>query len=411
MKNDKIILILSAAGLMVLSPGSTVISAQEPAGYTLLDCYRLALKQSETVAVRRELIDEAEGIMKEAFSGILPNVSYSHTETWQDGDQKTESRFVFSQPLFRGFKEFAAIAGGHSRKEQRLLELERAKQILFRDVADAFYLYLSFQQDIDVLESIQMTLTDRIDELKKRESLGRSRQSELASVEARISRLDADIEGVRTKQEVARQLLEFLTGQMIERLIDDQPIDNDLTLSESLQEAVGQRPDVAALKEVWVQSQKQVTIARAGYYPEVVLDANQYTKSETDKDWDVALSVDVPLFQGGETAGQVRQAKSQANQSQLRYEEIQRTALLEINNAYSRFSSSLRRQEALRKALEAIQKNYDLQQEDFRINLVNNLDVLQALEDLQDSKRDYIAVQNQLKQFYWQLKVALGQIP
>jgi len=145
----------------------------------------------------------------------------------------------------------------------------------------------------------------------------------------------------------------------------------------------------------------------------VSLDGNHYTKrvgNSDDVDWDATLTVDVPLFQGGETRGLVAEARSQANQSELIYRESKRNAALEIKNAFSQYQGALRRFSALKTALNATQKNYDLQKEDFRLNLVNNLDVLQALEELQDSRRDYISIQNQVNQLYWKFKVAIGEI-
>ena len=54
-------------------------------GLTLEECYRLALKRSETVAIQKEIINEAEGRFLQALSGALPKASYEIEETRQDG--------------------------------------------------------------------------------------------------------------------------------------------------------------------------------------------------------------------------------------------------------------------------------------------------------------------------------------
>ena len=98
-----------------------VAPAPKPMGLTLSDCYRLALKQSEKVAVQQELINQAEGQFLQSLSTILPAVDFSYTEKRQNisgGSSKIETipegKFVFSQPLFSGFKEFAAIAASRA---------------------------------------------------------------------------------------------------------------------------------------------------------------------------------------------------------------------------------------------------------------------------------------------------------
>jgi outer membrane protein TolC len=113
---------------------------------SLFDCYQLALKQSERVAIQQQLIKEAEAHFQQSFSGILPKVSYEYSETRQNGSGNTnftlrqipEGRFIFSQPLFSGFKEFAGMAASRAERRQREQETLRAKQLLFTDVSDAF---------------------------------------------------------------------------------------------------------------------------------------------------------------------------------------------------------------------------------------------------------------------------------
>ncbi|MFA5059557.1 MAG: TolC family protein [Candidatus Omnitrophota bacterium] len=395
----------------------TVVSSQPEDSPTLTDCYQLALKQSETVAINQEAIREAQARFGQALSTILPRASYSYSQKWEDAGgsssrETPEGKFTFSQPLFTGFKEFAAIAAGRSEKKQRQHELKRAKQLLFKDVADAFYFYLNYQQDIETLESIRAVLADRRVELVKREELGRSRLSEIASVDARISRVEADIEEVKGEKDVAAQLLAFLTGSTFEVVNDDRGVIQELKPLSEYESYTENRPDVLAEHEAFIQAKKNITIERSKYWPTVEAKGNQYTKrvgSSKDIDWDATLSVDVPLFEGGETAGAVREARSQAKQEQLKFEQVKRSALLDIQNSYSQLQSSIRRYQAISKALDAAQKNYDLQLEDFRVNLVSNLDILQVLEDLQDSRRDHIAIQNEMKRRYWQFQVSLGK--
>ncbi|MCR4336874.1 MAG: TolC family protein [Candidatus Omnitrophica bacterium] len=418
---------LSILFFIVAWPTSTSFSAQEIESpvmscQTLQSCYQMALKQSEIVAVQRELITEAEGRILQLLGAILPDVSYSYSYERQDSggtgssfrQETPEGKFTFSQPLFSGFKEFAAIAAGRSQARQREHELNRAKQLLLRDVSDAFYFYLSYQQDIETLESVHKILGDRLEELNKREELGRSRPSELAGIEAKTLRLEAEIELIRSHQEVAGQLLEFLTGAPVITLEDDSPLERNLGSLDAYLENVQKRPDVLAFEEAVKQSQKQITIARSGYWPEVSLDANKYTKrvgSSENVEWDATLDVDMPIFQVVETRGAVKQAQAKSEQADLKYEEIKRRAALEIKNAYSQLQAAFRRYDTLSKAVEATQRNYDLQLEDFEFNLVNHLDVLQALEDLEDSRREYIAIQNELKQIYWRFYVAIGKVP
>jgi outer membrane protein TolC len=394
--------------------------AQENAPLTLAEAYRMALKQSETLAIRQELIKEAQSRFVQSLSGILPRASFEASHTWEDGRRGTtidtpERRFTVSQPLFSGFQEFAAMAATRAEGRQRKEEEKRARQLLFRDVSDAFYLYLTFQEDIDVLKSIHKALTDRMAELEKRGQLGRSRASEIASAEARLREVEAELEGAYSRSDVGRQLLEFLTGVEVPAVEDNVDVKVEWKSEEEYIGMIKNRPDVLAAQEAEAAARHEVTVARAGYLPTVDVDGNYYTKrggtgSAADRDWDVMLRVSIPIFSGGQTAGEVMQQKSQARQAELTRQLAERTAVNDVKNRYAQLKYGIRREEAQGKALAASKKNYELQEEDYRRSLVNNLDVLQALEDFEESQRRYITIKNDLKRAYWEFQVSLGTI-
>jgi len=412
----------SSIGISVISlffvSQQNLLRADEP--LTLTQCYDLALKRSESIAIQKELIKETEGRFLQSISGIMPDVSYVYSDERQDGSGSTnftleqipERKFTVTQPLFSGFKEFAAISAGRAEKRQRLEEEKRARQLLFLDVADAFYFYLDYQEEINTLETVATALNERIEELNKREELGRSRPSETANAQLRLSRLEAELELVKSQKEVAEQLLEFLTGQSNLVLQDDDPLGQPfLELGEFLSK-LSERPDIKAAAEALFIARKQITRAKADFFPTVDLSGNYYTKrvgNSKDVTWDATLTIEAPIFLGTEIFGKVKEANAQAEQARLILSEKKRSATLEIQNAFTQWQANLRRSVALEKAVNAAEKNYQLQKEDYQLNLVNNLTVLDALEELQSTRREYIAVKNETKRSYCKLKVAVGE--
>ncbi len=408
-------------GVFVLSLGSPKASCA-PEALNLRQCYQRALKQSEKIAAQQQLIQETEGRFLQALNGILPSASFFYSDKRQNGNNSSgfslrrvpEAKFVFSQPLFSGFKEFAALAGSQAEFRQRAQEKIRAEQLLFTDVSDAFYNLLSQQEQLAALETIRAALAERVDELKKREELGRSRPSEVANAQAKLSKLEADLEFVRGEEGVGRELLEFLIGQNLEDIIDSEETSVVLAEEKSYTQKVAERPDVKAAEQIWIAARKQVVGARSGYWPTASLDGNYYTKrvgNSAGIDWDATFNVNAPIFDGALTQGKVKEAKARAEEARLSLSQTKRNALLEIQNSYTRMDASLKQQAALEKSLRAAEKNYDLQKEDYAHNLVNNLDVLQALEDLENARRDFIAAKYRLKQQYWKLQLSIGNIP
>ena len=128
-----------AAAQELLPPASVTLECcqapDRPDLLTLEEAYALALKQSETIAIQGELLKETEGRFLQALSGALPNASFEASEKRQDGTGSSsftlkkipERKFVFSQPLFSGFKEFAAMAGARAQRRQRAYDKIRAE--------------------------------------------------------------------------------------------------------------------------------------------------------------------------------------------------------------------------------------------------------------------------------------------
>ena len=393
--------------------------APENRALTLKECYKLALKQSEFIAIDYEKIKEAEAHFLQALGTLLPQVSFSRQDTRNEYsdmnptyNKSYEQKFTFTQALFTGFKEFAGMAGSKLEKKQREYEKLRAEQLLFIDVADAFYLLLQEREDIEALETIENAFVDRLDELKTREKLGKSRTSEVVMTETQLYTLEDQIESVKSQEQVVRELMAFLIGGPVNEIIETESDFSLKSESEYLDHATS-RPDVRAAKFAWQADLKGVMAARSGYYPQVNLEGDYYThraNPPSDSSWGALLTVYVPIFEGTITYGQVKQAIAIAKESELLFQRTGRVAAREIHDAYVYAKADILRVEILYKALKSAEKNYDLQRQDYRLSVVNNLDVLAALQSLEDVRRTFIYISNERKRFYWQLLVAAGEI-
>ncbi len=385
---------------------------------TLQDCYKLALKQSELIAINGEKIKEAEAHFLQALGTIMPQVSFSRVDTRNDSassssfNRSYEQKFVFKQALFSGFKEFAGMAGSHYEKSQRENEKTRAEQLLFVDVSDAFYFLIEIREDLKTLEAIKQAFADRVGELKTREAIGKSRTSEVVSTETQLYSIQDQIELSRNQELVARELLSFLTGRPIDKLFDAD-IDATLKPESAYLAKSSSRTDVVASRYAWQVDQKQVAIAKSGFFPTLNLEADSFTHRSSvpkDSNWVALLTLEVPIFEGTTTFGQVKEARAIARESELTFKRTERLAAQDIHDTYVNMQADIVRKAVLAKALKSAELNYHLQTEDYKLNVVNNLDVLTAIQSLEDVRRNYIHISYETKRFYWQLLVATGDI-
>ena len=409
--------ILFKALIIILFLPVIVFGADTNEFLTLIDCYKLALKQSELIAIDAEQVKIAEAHFLEAFGTIMPQVSFSHVETRNHSSDSSynnmhEAKFTFTQDLFSGFKEFAAMKAGNFEKSQRQNEQWRAEQLLFVDVSDAFYLLLETQQDLNALKAIEFALKDRVKELKTRESIGKSRASEVVTTEYQLYNLEAEIQLERNQELLVRQLLEFLIGRPFDQIAESKFDLNIKPESQYLAEA-SERPDVQAAYFAWKSGQENITVAKSGFLPQINLQSDYYThrvNAPHDSKWDALLAVNVPIFEGTTVYGQVKEAGALAKQSGLLYSRLGRIAIEDIHDAYINMQISIARKKTLGKALKSAELSYHLQTQDYKLNVVNNLDVITAIQNLEDVRRSYIHTSYESKRFYWQLLAAAGEI-
>ncbi|MBF0484144.1 MAG: TolC family protein [Candidatus Omnitrophica bacterium] len=410
-------LTLLTVKLIFASPGVTVGEINEKT-LTLVDCYKLALKQSELIAVDLEKIKQAESHFTQALGTALPQISFSRSDTRnyseisKSSNISFEQKFIFKQTLFSGFKEFAGMAGSRLEKQQRENETRWAEQLLFLDVSDAFYLLLELREDLKALETIKTSIEDRIKDLKTREELGKSRKSETVTNEVQLYNIEAAVMDDKRQEAVAKELLEFLIGQPVAEITESN-IDMSLREETDYMKYANSRPDVKAAELQWKTDKKRSTVAKSGLFPTVTVESDYYnhrTSSPTDSDWSTILNIDVPIFSGTTTFGQITEANLVAKQSQLLSKRALRSAVSDIHNIYTNVVMLKSQTELLSKALNSAEINYTLQLKDYKSNLVNNLDVLTALQDWETAKRNYINISYETKRFYWQLLVVSNNL-
>ncbi len=418
------------AWAMARQPKEQPAPENKPAVSLALDeAYEMAMRRSDELAISRQEVSRTWGSFLEASGEAIGDFDYVATELRQDPQKGTgsgtdgasgtltrserrERRFEYSQPIFQGFRSLGALTGAGSLKKQRQGEYERAKQLLFIDVFNAFYEYIRLGKDVEIIEGILNLSNDRIRDLKQWEEIGRSRPSESATARVTLETFKADLAKSRSDMANARNLFTFLIGMALDAgELKDEVLPSPSSEPFDLLELVRKRPDVEASLQAIKTARGALIVAQADLWPKITLDANLYERREgfqSGTSWDTLVTMRVPLGKGGTTVGGVQDALSDWKEAKSTYSLTQRKAQREIMDAYDNWKNYSERYAALEKSLEAAQENFTLQSEDYKRRLVSNLDVLAALQSLFQTKRDANTAFYDMKKSYWQLEVAKG---
>jgi len=409
--------------VLALCLGAGPTAAAEEA-LTLDEYFAQALVRSEVVATQSELILQAEERYRQAKSTLRPTLDGVASYTWLDkGARDTtanptrqpHARLTATQPLFRGFREFASM-----RQTQALIgaqgeDYRQARTQLFKDVAQNFYDVLALEQDLKNFdEQINLNL-QREKELQDRVRIGRSRTGETLAVQTTISTLRAQVEQLQAQLAAAREAFAFLSGLPADTpLRDSETLPASLDTLETYLARLELRPDVKAAQQRLPAAQDNISVARGARQPSLDLNANRYLErkgSLEGVDWDVQLALTIPLYSGGIRQSQVREAVSLSTQAELGASQVRRQAEQEIRSLHQSVVYDRSQLAALEKATEAARKNYEVQRRDYRLGLVTNLDVLQALTVFQDNQRALDRARYTAKLDYLRLEAAAVRRP
>lgn len=414
-------LLLFSFNLLLSLPSSAV---------TLSEAFESALMKNELVGQSRERVLQTEEHVKQAKGGVLPNLSLGATHLMlpkevSDGsggtlsERQTTTYARLQQPLFRGFRDFAA-----TRQQNNFMQMERQNRFavlsgLYLDVATSYLQVLEREQDLRNLQEQRSIYETRVSDLKGRVGRGESNSSELLTAQSTAAVLDAEMEIVKTQLANTRQSFAFLTGLPSEsslqassehsaELAKLQPLTHYL-------ERITERPDVKVAKEKLSASDEAVTIAKGGHWPSLDFTGNYYFSRPTgyleDQKWDATLQLTIPLYEGGIRQSQVRESVSAHREADLALSQLKRKAETEIRALYESLKVRAAQLAALQKASELSEKNYQVLQRDFKRGLSRSIDVQLALTEYRASRRSYDQARFQAQLDLIRLQVATVNLP
>jgi outer membrane protein len=404
-----------------------------PGAYLDLErCYELSLLRMETVGLSEQDIRVAQARYWQAVGAALPSLKivgeqaiYNdraasfgvNSNTGPGGfnidNTPRNARVNLKVPLFSGLRDLevakAARAGIAGARQTRA----RLLQSLYLDVAEAFYSVLQYEDDLAILGDIEKTLTDRVTDQERRVRLGKSRDSELIQARNALAQARVSFERTRGLLGSSRELLLFYVGIPAEQLVlrdTAPPPPNRVTLADYLDKTAG-RPDLLAAIEAGRAARAQLSAAKGEHWPKISFEGNYYAYDSDNiqtGEWNGFLTVEIPIFDGGSIEARVDENKALFYQSQLDLSKLEREAVRDVRTAWNNFNSTVSELTRLEEAVATAQANYQAQLADYDLGVVNNLDVLDALRALHDTRRDYATARVTTRLNLIKLHVAAG---
>lgn len=413
------------------------VSLISPAAFAenLLDVYRLA--QTNDPAWARALAAHQANIEKgpQGRALLLPSVLFNANAAKLNQDVKTpiiDDSFRYrndtysvqiTQPLYRK-QNFAAYAQGVSGVSQAEAELAIARQDLILRASGAYFDVLAAHDTRDYSTDEKQAIARQLALATRNYNVGTKTLVDVHEAQARLDQALAQeiVAGIdlHSKQEALTQItrgapaaLATLAARL--PLETPEPADPEKWTAA----AQAQSAQIKVKEQALEIALQEIEKNRGGHYPTLDLVASRsYSdaggsvfgtpiESTTDQ---IALQVQVPLFQGGSVASKVRESLARRDEAREGLEQTRREVTRQTREAYVAVVSGISRVKALEQALASNQRALESTVQGFETGVRTGIDVLNAQRDLYRTKRDLSQARYNYLTSRLRLKAAAGTL-
>jgi len=391
-------------------------SATRPLVLTPERVVELALKRSLSVKAAAHKLKGAEAKVAQAKALKMPRLTVSDTRTilrpivtfsFPVFDPLTgqfmglreaeitkrysyQTQFALSFPVYTWGRLEANIEREKRAREAVYHSLRLSKVEAVHRAREAFFALLKAMRLKEVAEKSVQQVRAHLDVARKLFEEGLVAKYDVLRAESALAQAEEGLakaeNAVRLAKASLLALLDLPQDTPFEARYDDgravEAARRLPPLGECIKLAKEGRPDLLQLRAVLESMRAALRAAKAGNKPTVVL-ASTYTRKTATAfakrwDWALVLSISWPVFDGGLTEAQVKEAREGIRQLEAALKEAENGVELEVRRAYLSVGEALKRLESARKARKAAEESFRLARLRFREGLGTTVEVLDA---------------------------------
>ena len=418
--------------LFLLSAICLSSAAAQP--WTLRECcdyavsHNISIRQQENQCRQQEIqlsnarnsrLPDLSGSVSQNFSfgrGLTADNTYSNTNT-----SSTSFSLGTSVPLFTGFQIPNQIKMNQLNLEAATAELEKAKNDIRMQVAQA-YVQILYNMEIAEVARRQVSIDSmQVARINALVNNGKASGSQLSQQKATLANSQLAVTQAENNLALSlltlSQLLELPTADGfsiakpdISGLSGIAGVSSD-TPDAVYAEALGLKPEIVAQQLRLRATDHNIKIARAGYMPTLSLSgglgSNYYTTSKFDSDpfstqlknnfsQYIGLSLNVPIFNRFQTRNSIRTAKIQQENQQLQLDNAKKTLYKEIQQVCQSATAAKAKYESSTVAMQSSKDAFELMQAKYENGKAN-------MTEFNESKNNYLKSESDLVQARYEL--------
>ena len=417
-----------SARMLALILGCMALSAH--AEETPLSVFQSSLTNNPAYKAARANRDAEQENSSIALGQLLPSVGLTSSKS-RNYVEKESSGFTGNritqtfdydgyahgvnvrQPIFRPYN-IALYQQAGKQGELADSRLDEARDELVLRTLSSYFDAAYANQLIELLSAQKASVEAQARAAEKAFIAGIGTKVEINEANARRDIILAQELEAQNQQDHARRTLRALVGRPIgplaplvpERLMPNLP--RPLPLSSWIADAEAGSPELISARAPVEVAEKDVSKARSGHYPTLDLVANRNLSGNEslaslsalgDTDYrqnTVGLQLNIPVFSGGATSAQVRQAQAKLEQARFLAEDVQQNLEVKVRREFSNIVQGAIKTRAHEQAEASAQQSLLATKKGVQAGIRTSLDVLKAEEQLYTTRRDLALSRYQL---------------
>ncbi len=391
-------------GALPATSSATVGNSAGPLTITLSDALLRARSNSvefQSAAVDAELAHQDK---IQARAVMLPNVNYNAQFLYTQGNGTASGRFIpnngvheylsqgnVHQELNLGLSELTTYRRASAAEALAKAKAEIAVRGLAVTVVETYYGLIIAERKYATLQAAAAEAQNFLDITQKLEQGGEVAHSDVIKAQLQFNDRERELQDAQLnlgKTRLALAVLLFPDFNENFIVVDDLSSPPDFPTREEVQQlAAKNNPFLRAALATVEMSKREVTIARAGYFPTLGfdywygIDANHFatrTDGYRNLGYAAAATLSIPVWNWGSTQSKIKQAELRRSLAQLELTTAQKQLLSNIQTTYDEVATARHQLDILRQSSDLAAQSLRLTTSRYQAGEATVLEVVDA---------------------------------
>jgi outer membrane protein len=397
---------------------------------TLSRSIEIALEKNPTILAARYGVDVNAERVGEARSGYYPQLSASASATKINPvpvapatSSETFKQYSSSITLNQNILDFGKTSSQIDISKYNLdashSDLVATQDTIILNVKQAYYGVLQSRRNRDVAADVIKQFQLHLDQAKGFYDVGTKARIDVIKAEVDLSNAKLSLIKAENSFKIAWVTLKNAMG------VPDAPegtytIEDKLafekyaiTLENAAKRALEKRPDYQSIVAKRQAAEKNVSLARSGYYPVLSGNANYSWAGEhtdtMDHSWSAGVVLTVPLFNGFLTSHQVAEAKSNLYSLKANEESLRQQIMFDVRQAYLNLEAAEASIATAQLAADQAKENMDLANGRYAAGVGSPIEVSDAFATYVTAQANYTSSLSDYKIAQANIEKAMGE--